>query len=227
MAAWKKLQPTRHQVAIAGIVSNAETGDLISGAEIKLGQASAAFNHWLALKALSFEDALNRDGRIQLSSTLTLVREQDNWFLVTYSGLDGHYYFIDLPSGVYRLQVALPNLGTRYGTRQIETLNVTGTQATIANLSLPPTGIKGRILDSDQKPVAMAKVQIEGSSVTVFSDRNGNYGFTGLEVWQRDPASQSARPLVTVSAQGYQNATSGVWLSVGVMKSLDLTLTRK
>ncbi|MEP0916892.1 carboxypeptidase regulatory-like domain-containing protein [Leptolyngbya sp. DQ-M1] len=221
-----KLQSTQHQVAIAGIVSDAETGELISGAEVKLGQVSTAFNPWLALKALPFEHALNRDGRIQLNPTLTLVREQDALFLVTYTALDGHYYFIDLPDGIYSLQVALPHLGTRYGTRQVENLNVTG-EAAIANLSLPPTGIKGRILDSEQKPVAMAKVQIEGNAVAVFSDRNGDYGLTGLEVWRRDRASQSARPLVTVSAQGYQSATSGVWLSVGEMKSLDLTLTRK
>ncbi|MBD1823555.1 carboxypeptidase regulatory-like domain-containing protein [Cyanobacteria bacterium FACHB-DQ100] len=221
-----KLQPTQHQVAIAGIVSDAETGELISGAEVKLGQVSTAFNHWLALKALPFEHVLNRDGRIQLNPTLTLVQEQDALLLVTYTALDGHYYFIDLPDGIYSLQVALPHLGTRYGTRQVENLNVTS-EAAIANLSLPPTGIKGRILDSEQKPVAMAKVQIEGNAVAVFSDRNGDYGLTGLEVWRRDRASQSARPLVTVSAQGYQSATSGVWLSVGEMKSLDLTLTRK
>lgn len=227
MAAWMKLQSTRHQVAIAGVVSDAETGVLISDAEVKLGQASAAFNHWLALKALPFKEALNQDGRIQLSSTVTLVQEQEALFLVTYTGLDGHYYFIDLPTGIYSLQVALPNLGTRYGTRQVKNLNVTDVQATIANFSLPPTGIKGRILDSAQKPVAMAKVQIEGNPVAVFSDRNGDYGLTGLEVWQRDPTAKSARPLVTVSAQGYQNAASSVWLSVGEMKSLDLTLTRK
>jgi hypothetical protein len=222
-----KLQSTQHQVAIAGIVSDAETGDLISGAKVKLGHVSEAFNHWLVLKALPFADALNRDGRIQLNPTLTLVQEQNALFLVTYTALDGHYYFIDLPDGIYSLQVALPHLGTRYGTRQVENLNVAGAEATIANLSLPPTGIKGRILDSDQNPIVMAKVQVEGNPVAVFSDRNGDYELTGLEVWQRDLASQSARPGVTVSAQGYQSATSGVWLSVGEMKSLDLTLTRK
>jgi Carboxypeptidase regulatory-like domain len=227
VAVWMKLQPTRHQVAIVGIVSDAETGDLIAGAEVKLGPGSAAFTRWLALKALAIEHSLNRDGRIQLNSTLTLAREQDALLLVTYTSLDGHYCFIDLPNGIYSVQAALPNLGTRYGTHQVENCNVTGTQAAIANLSLPPTGIRGRILDSTQKPVVMAKVQIEGNPVTVFSDRNGDYKLTGLEVWQRDPASESARPLVTVSAQGYQSATSSVWLSVGEMKSLDLTLTRK
>jgi hypothetical protein len=100
-------------------------------------------------------------------------------------------------------------------------------QRVIADVTLPPTAIKGRIVSSDAQPIGMAKLQIEGSNLMAFSDRNGDFLVTGLEVWQSFSQSAVPRPVVTVSAQGYQSVTSGVWLTLGEVNPLAITLTRK
>ncbi len=232
MAGWMTLQSSRHQVAIAGIVSDDQTGQIIPGAEVQLSKGSAEFSRWLNLKAIQHGEALNHQGSVALTSKLSLVRDQTGLYLATQTALEGHFYFVDLPSGIYDLFVSLPGAGTRYGTRLIENVNVTERDGkiehAIADITLPPTGIKGRIVSADGQSITMAKLQIEGSSLVAFSDRNGDYLITGLEVWQKSQkSSDSPRPLITVSAQGYQNVTSGIWLGLGEVESLDITLTRK
>lgn len=231
MSEWMRLQSTRHQVAIVGSVRDAQTGQVISGAEVNLRQGPAEFGRWLNLKAIQHGDSLRRQGFVALNSTLSLVLDRTGMHLVTQTLRDGYFYFIDLPSGVYRLSVSLPNAGTRYGTREIENLTVTerdgNIQRAIVDVTLPPTGIKGRIVSSDAHPIGMAKLQIEGSNLIAFSDRNGDFLVTGLEVWQSPSQPAVPRPVVTVSAQGYQSATSGVWLTLGEVNPLAITLTRK
>jgi hypothetical protein len=232
MAGWMTLKSSRHQVAISGIVSDAQVGQVIPGAEVRLSKGSAEFSRWLNLKAIQHGESLNRQGSVVLNSNLSLVRDQTGLYLATQTALEGHFYFIDLPSGIYDLFVSLPGAGTRYGTRLIENVNVTerdgNIEHAIADTTLPSTGIKGRIVDADGQPIVMAKLQVEGSSLVAFSDRNGNYLITALEVWQQsDRSSDAPRPLITVSAQGYQNTTAGIWLGLGEVKSFDIPLTRK
>lgn len=231
MAEWMTLQSSRHQVAIAGMVSDAQTGQVISGAKVKLSKGSAEFSRWLNLKAMQYGDALSQQGSVRLSSKLSLERDQTGLYLATQTALQGHFYFIDLPSGSYDLFVFLPGAGTRYGTQKIENVSVTErngkVERAIADIRLPPTGIKGRIVGVDGQPIVMAKLQIEGSSGVTFSDHQGDYLLTGMEVWQQPEKSSNApRPLITVSAQGYQSATTGTWLVVGEVKPLEITLTR-
>lgn len=238
MSGWTTLRPSRHQVAIAGIVSNAQTQQVIPNAEVRLSKGSSRFSQWLNLKALQYEGALNRRESVALTPHLSLIRDKTGLYLATQTTLEGHFYFIDLPSGRYDLSVSLPGAGTRYGTRLIEEVLVKSANMTenddnighaIANITLPSTGIKGRIVSADDnQPIMMAKIQVEGNSLVTFSDRNGNYLITGLEVWQQsERASDAPRPLITVSAQGYQNARAGIWLRLGEAQSLDISLTRK
>ncbi len=248
MSAWMKLEPTRHQVAIAGVVSDAQTGQVIHGAEVKIERGSTDFERWLNLKEMQYRDRFRATGdrpdrkSVQLNPSLSLIIEGTTQLphLLTYTALDGHFYFLDLPAGVYTLVVSLPAAGTRYGTVRVNDLevaqdsNADTLKRGIADIALPPTTIKGRVIDAQASTetrkvgVVMARVQVEGSQEVTFSDRNGEYLLTGLEVCQKpsNQPSASPKPVIKVSAQGYQSLSAGVWLSQGEVKDLDFSLTR-
>lgn len=103
-----KLQPSRHHVAIAGQVSDAETGQVIAGAQVRLTQGPATFQRRLALQALQYGDRWE-----------TLARRPDR----TYTAVDGFFHFLDLPpsnspSDAYRLTVTVPPVRSRYRTEE-------------------------------------------------------------------------------------------------------------
>jgi hypothetical protein len=218
MSQWMKVQPTHHQVAIAGIVSDAQTGEMIHRALVEMIQMPESFQQGLTLKAMQHG--------VQWAN---LPERPDR----TYTTKDGTFYFIDLPDGDYTLQVSLPGAGTRYRTVQAAVKvarNQDLIQRATAAIALLPTSIRGIITNSDKEPIVMANVRVEGSSASTFSDSEGKYLLTGLEVWQRSPnrpADQPPKPLVTVSAPGYQPISQGVWLSQGDVKTLDFKLTKK
>jgi hypothetical protein len=85
-----------------------------------------------------------------------------------------------------------------------------------ADMALAPTTLKGRITDQESNPVAMAEVRVKGSGERAFSDGQGQYLLTGLEVGQRT---------VLVSAPGYQPASQTALLNAaGTVQTLDITL---
>ena len=49
------LEPSRWQVAIAGRVTDAQTGQPLSGVQVTIAAAPAAFNSWLSLHAKQYE----------------------------------------------------------------------------------------------------------------------------------------------------------------------------
>lgn len=205
MAEWEVV---RHQVAIAGQVSDAQTGESIGRARVAITAAPAAFTDWLAIHARQYGERWT-----------TMVQRPDR----TLTAIDGHFHFLDLPDGQYTLVASLPDLGTRYGTAQVIIDVSRDAQGDLvlatADMVLPPTTIEGRLTEQGVTPpvnVVMAEVRIKGSGEQVFSDDQGHYRLRGVETGERT---------VLVSAPGYQPAAQGVQLNqAGEEQTLDFTL---
>ncbi|MBD2094097.1 hypothetical protein H6F90_02875 [Trichocoleus sp. FACHB-591] len=252
MPKWTQLELTRRQVAICGSVQNALTGQLIQGADVQIEQAPETFTRWLAMKAVQYRDRwqtmLDHPDKqyVALGSTFYLIRklgDKESLKFLTCTAIDGCFYFVDLPDGMYSLTISLPSAGSRYSTTQVDNIQVSrdnsGTiQRATVGIDLPPTAIQGTITEqinnssnpksqtgSQLAPIVLAKIQVEGSDIVTYSDREGNYILSGLEVWQQSSA-QSPKPVVRVSAQGYKTTAQGVALTQGQVKSLDFQLLR-
>ena len=191
------------QIAIAGRVLEGETEKAISGAMVEIIEMPEKFKAILSLKALQY-------GKQWEKMSTRLDRK------ITAS--DGYFYFVDLPKGNYTLQAFVPGSETRYKNGEqkvsvsspikdiipisIKDIVKEIIPTTITDIVLEPTGIKGKITDADEanKAIVNAKVQIQGSSESTFSDQKGNYRLLGLE------ASKSGQRTVTliVSATDYQ-----------------------
>lgn len=211
MSAQIELEKTRHQVAVCGRVSDAETGLAIAGVLIEIVQMPEAFKKWLALHSKQYgKDWETRSDRPDRTKT----------------SADGHFYFLDLPDGEYTLLASLKSAGTRYGTaRAVAAATRDSKGNSVRNpvsIALPPTAIKGQISDSAHSPIVMAKIQIEGSLEYSLSDSQGNYLLSGLET-SKLPGKRSVT--VKVSARGYQSASQRAELNQGEVQNLNFSLS--
>ena len=213
MSGWIELQPTRHQVAIYGRVSDAATGLAIHGAVVETIQMPEAFKTGLALRSLQY-------GSDWASMTDRPDRKR--------SAVDGYFYFLDLPNGDYTLMASLPHAGNRYNPSEPVTVTVDrkpsdNIERVMVDISLVPTAVKGQITDAaDMTPVMMAKIQLEASSQSTFSDRKGNYLLSNLET-AKPPSNRTVN--VTVSAPGYQSTSKSIDLVRGQIKNLNFSVT--
>ncbi len=185
------LEKIRHQVAVAGTVSDGRTGAAIHGARVAIVTGPPAFTHALALKALRFGAA--RAG---------LEQRPDR----TRTAGDGHFHFLDLPAGNYTLKASLPEHGSRYGAARIDITVSHDDAGTItmatADMRLSPTTIAGRISDKTTgEAIALALVRIQGSGERAFADARGRYRLIGVEAGPRT---------LVVSARGYGQSTKSV-----------------
>jgi hypothetical protein len=191
LAQWEEI---RHQVAISGRVTDAQTGRAIGSAQVRIIAAPLVFMEWLANRAKQYGDKwkimMERPDRIRTAA-------------------DGHFHFMDLPDGQYTLTASLPGSGTRYGTAQ-NVITVTrdaegNITMAVADMDLPSTMLNGRItIQNTTDPVVMAEVLIQGIGERTFSDGEGQYLLAGLEIGQRT---------VVISAQGYQQISHTVQFS--------------
>lgn len=208
MAEWQKVTLVAHQVAIAGQVTDARTGKTIAGALVELTAAPAAFTRWLALQKKQYG-----------TQWQAMIERLDR----TPTRADGFFHFRDLPVGTYTLKASLPDQGTRYGTAQAAVtvaLDASSKPIPVTTaLTLVPTTLTGTIsvqAGNETLPVFMAQVQVKGSGESTFSDRQGNYWLTGLEIGNRT---------VQVVFKGYQANPATVALGpAGVEQSLSFTL---
>lgn len=202
------LRSTCHQVAIAGTVSDRETGQTLHRANVEISEMPDEFKTKLALRAKQY--GFDWD---------TMAERPDR----TRTAIDGHFHFLDLPNGKYTLTASLPNAGTRYSTAQIKVEIFRDSQGNLkmasVNIALPPTALRGQVTDSNKNPIIMAKVQVEGSSESAFSDCEGNYFLSGLEASQ--PPSQQT---VKVAAMGFQSTSKSFQISQGTVGNLNFTL---
>lgn len=205
MAEWEVI---RRQVAIAGQVNDARTGESIGRVRVAISAAPGAFTGWLAVHASQYGERW-----------ATMAQRPDR----TVTAADGHYHFLDLPDGQYTLVVSLPEWGTRYGKAQAEVDVSRNAQGHIhmaaAHIDLPPTTVKGRITFQDAEPpekVIMATIRIMGSGEQAFSNGQGHYRLTGIETGERN---------VLVAAPGYQPASQGVQINeAGEERTLNFAL---
>jgi len=204
MNAWSVVS---HTVAISGRVSDARTDRAIAGAQVMITGGPPEFMAMLQRLSTSH-------GR----RWQNLRQRPDR----RYSEPDGHFHFLDLSDGSYTLSAALPEKGTRFGTAQLSAVVSRDSFGhlimTTVGLSLPSTTLAGRITDqSSGDPVAMARVIIQGSHESAYSDPQGDYLLAGLETGSRT---------LLVSAQGYQPASQTVSLpTAGTTLTRDIALT--
>lgn len=132
--------PIRHRVALAGTILNRETGDILPGAIISITAAPERFaqqlmmfvsNHFSIYPALEVwceqlsASSVTTDpfqqAQIMLDGLQTFhrqifhrppIRRPDR----TVAGGDGHYHFLDLPTGRYHLMVNFETLDHQVGT---------------------------------------------------------------------------------------------------------------
>jgi hypothetical protein len=195
----------RHQVAIAGRVTDRQTGRPIGGARVKITAGPQAFTKWLAVYALQYGDRW-----------ATMADRPDQ----TRTAADGHYHFLDLPDGDYTLTASLPEAGSRYGTAETQATVERDAQGNLtltpADITLPPTTLKGRVTGQGAGPVVMAEMRMQGSGECAFTDAQGRYLLAGLETGTRT---------VIVSARGYQPESTAVLLSpAGIERVVNITL---
>lgn len=186
-------EEVRHQVVIAGRVSDAETENDLGGAIVAISDGPPAFTSWLAIRAVQHGSHWD-----------TLVERPDR----VRTTPDGRFCFLDLPAGKYTLTAVLPTAGSRYGTAQAQATVSRSRQGQVklasVTIALPPTALTGQVTGPSTKPVAMAEVRLQGSSLRTFSGADGAYLLTGVEI-----GSQT----LLVSAQGYKQAANPVQLS--------------
>ncbi len=204
MAKMELIKQIRHQVAIAGQVTDKQMGRAIGGAMVELTSSPSAFKEWLSERKKQYGDRWD-----------SMDQRADR----TRTAPDGHFHFIDLPDGQYTLSVSLPSSGSRYGTAKVNvtvSVNANGnvTMAS-ANIDLPPTTIKGKVTKQGSGAVAMAEVRVKGSRESVFSDSKGLYLLTGLEKGQRT---------VLASARSCQEKSIPIKVNKGEVHTQDFVL---
>jgi hypothetical protein len=179
-------ETVRHQVAIAGIVTNVQTQEKMRGVIVTIEDGPTEFLQWLNLHKKQFPDSWSR-----------MTERPDK----TMTSAEGLYYFLDLPDGQYTLQAQLPGAGSRYDSEEVTTtVSHDGDRIvwTDADIQLPTTTLNGQVTftndDDEAEGILMAKVQLQGSGDSAFADQDGNYLLTAIEGGERT---------VVVSAQGY------------------------
>lgn len=206
-----KMSVSNQQIAIAGKVLEGETENKISGALVEIIEMPEKFRAILSMKALQYgsqwEKMLERPDRKITTS-------------------DGAFYFTNLPVGEYLLETSLPTSSTRYHSVR-KTVKVSAADngkiaATMTNIVLSPTVIKGTITDADEpnKLIVNAKIQIQNSRDNTVSDRNGNYRLIGLE----SPKSGQRTVTLIISATGYQQIFQSIDIQRGEVIAQNFSL---
>ena len=221
-----KLRTIRHQVAIAGRVTDALTGRPLGGALVSITPDAMppAFKSLLKARAMQYGEPWT-----------TMSERPDR----ARTAADGIFYFLDLPDGDYGLTASLADMGKRCGSAQANATVSRDKNGDIKRvfleLAIQPTTVRGRITGSAHKSgVVMAEVRMKGSGERAFSDGQGQYVLSGVEpIELKKGVASKARPGVTertvlVFAQGYRPASKPVALNeVGTIKTLNFELVRE
>lgn len=190
-----RFEEIRRQAAIAGRVTDQQSGEPIAGAQVTVATTVPAFADWLALKALSYGSAWD-----------SLAVRPDR----VPSGDGGRFCFRDLPDGTYTVTAEWVTQGARYGTVSASATVARDANGKItlavADLALPPTQVSGKVVGKasstdPEAPVAMAEVRLKGGGECTFTDGQGAYVLSAIE-----PGDCTVR----VQASGFGAAESKV-----------------
>jgi Carboxypeptidase regulatory-like domain len=205
-----------HQVAIAGQVSDKETGLTIGNAIVEITAMPEKFKLKRSLQALQYGSAW--DG---------LTKRCDR----TVTAADGFFYFIDLPPGSYTLTAFLPGAATRYKPAK-NTVTFPPQQKTssspkfaLANLILSPSGIRGKVTDMNNVAIGKVDVKILGSGESTVTTDNGGYQIVGLEAPKEEGVKRQVK--VVFSAKGYREKIEILKFGLGEMINKNCKLTKQ
>lgn len=203
MTSFLSFPKTLHQVAIAGKVYDPETSLGVAGAAVTITTMPATFTKWLSLRALSFQERWDK-----------LTERPDR----TVTASDGFFRFIDLPDGDYTVTISAKEGPRRFGdaTHSFTVARDAdgAINASIALIALPPTGVRGTIVESltnddgttTTTPISMACVEVGGTRERTYTGSTGEFYLTDLE--------PGARAL-TIQASGYQTTTASITIVMG------------
>jgi hypothetical protein len=186
-----KVMEVRHQVAIAGIVTDAATEKRLGGVTVKIVEMPAALERALAWKMKAARKGSKQNARLRDAYR-------------TKTAPDGLFYFLDLPDGSYTIAVALEALGSRYGTAKGSAKVKRDAERNIAlpflEMALHATSVEGRVM-AGKSGVTMAEIRVKGSDERTFSDAHGHYILRGIEPGKR---------VVLASARGCKQASKPI-----------------
>jgi hypothetical protein len=189
---WLKV---RHQVALWGRVTDADTGKALAAARVSIEDGGD--------KSPAVFRKLLQAGALQYGSVWNAMAERPDR---TRTADDGTFYFLDLPEGDYTLSASLANMGARYGTAEAKaTVSKQSNGDYIrgfVELNLQATTVRGKVMGPRHKNgVVMAEVRVKGSGERTFSDAQGQYVLAALEPGKRT---------VLAFAQGYTQSEKTV-----------------
>ena len=194
----------RRVVGIAGRVTDGTTGRPVGGARVEISSAPARFRRQLAAKAVQHGQAWD-----------AMEQRPDR----TTTAADGHFHFVDLCTGQYKLTASWPGAGDRYGTAQARvevTAGIGGRiRAATADLALPVTTVAGTVTGPGSAPLAMARLRVQGSGESVFSDVDGWFSLAGVEAGTRT---------IVATAPGFTSASKPVVVKSGATRTVKLVL---
>jgi Carboxypeptidase regulatory-like domain len=149
-------EEVRHQVAIAGRVTDARMGRAIGGALVMITTAPPAFS--------------GRDDRTRTAADghFHFLDLPDGQYALTAS----------LPGSGRRYGTASAQATVSRDSQGKITMAT-------ATIGLPSTTLTGRVTGQNAAPVAMAEVRVQGSGERAFSDGQGDYRLAGLETGNR------------------------------------------
>ena len=178
----------------------------LGGIDVTITSGPQQFLHMIGLRERQFQNRW-----------ASLVERPDR----TRTRADGHYHFLDLPDGAYTLDVSWPAMGSCFGSAEYS-FSITRTpdetiNRVVADIALAPTTLMGTVTDENSDPVLMAEVLIRGSNERTFTDSDGQYLLTGLEIGTRT---------VLVTSKNHGNASQTVvFAQAGSAQTVNFSLT--
>lgn len=203
--AFQTVPPIPHQVALSGIVVDAETSQRLAGATAMITAMPAAFQTFLAGKAIQY-------------GTLwaTLTERPD----LTSTDTDGSFHFVDLPDGAYVVTFAAPRGVGIYGSAALSCSVARDAAGNIAArpqvVRLPPTGVRGLVNGKAPGsgpggvvgPIPGARVRVRGSGEVAHTRRDGRFYLPGLT-----PGMLT----LEITASNYEPTTRTVMIATGTI----------
>lgn len=204
-----KVVEVRHQVAIAGWVTDAGTQKRIGGALVNIVEMPPALKSILRTKAMQYGSRWN-----------AMAERPDR----TRTAGDGLFYFLDLPDGKYTIAASLARLGRRYGAARgsasVSRDAKGNLKMAFLEIGLQPTTVQGKVIGGAHKSgVIMAEIRVKGSGERVFSDAQGQYVLAGVEPGKRT---------ILAAAQGYRPVAKPVTIEQpGELATVNFALVRE
>lgn len=204
------IEQARHQVAIWGVVSSAQSQAALPGLFVTIIEGPSEFMDRVdVLKTLSNAEKWAR-----------MPERPDR----TTTGREGRYHFLDLPDGNYKVKASFPLRTRRYASVEaassVTSISNKGREIAPArlDLQLPATTIEGQVTRSDDGvAVAMAEVRLTGSGERAFSNVRGDYRLIGIEYGERK---------LVATAEGYDVSAATVTIaSEGSTEQLDILMS--